>query len=195
MKRCFSFFIILSGLLLSSCAGDFWTRSSPDPSPKPVVSSPAGADTILSCLVEQQKMSRKEFKAAYKTVSAQAAEGADTDTLRLICLSLHDHASLKQLKFGMETLANYIKNHPDDANLQGMHVLMQRIEKEVMSKWAQSNRKLEEKEGLEAGNKEVLERNEALEKGAVQDRERIKELQGQIEQLKNIENIIKDRER
>jgi len=34
-----------------------------------------------------------------------------------------------------------------------------------------------------------------LEKGAVQDRERIKELQGQIEQLKNIENIIKKRER
>ena len=95
----------------------------------------------------------------------------------------------------MDTLADYIKNHPDDANLQGIQVLMQRIEKEVTSKWAQSNKKSEEKEGMEAGNKELLERNEALEKGAVQDQERIRELQGQIEQLKNIENIIRKRER
>jgi hypothetical protein len=190
--------VMLSGLLLSSCAGDFWTRSSSDQSQKPVVSSPAGADTILSCLAEpeHQELSRKDFRTVYKTVSAQAAGGTDSDTLRLICLSFHDYASLKQLKSGRDTLANYIKTHPDDAaSLQGLYALMQRIEKEVMIKWNQSNKKLDEKEGLEAENKELLERNEILGKGAAQDKERIRGLQEQIEQLKNIDKIIKNRER
>jgi chaperonin cofactor prefoldin len=40
-----------------------------------------------------------------------------------------------------------------------------------------------------------MERNETLERNASQDQERIKELQQQIEQLKNIESIIKKRER
>jgi aspartyl-tRNA synthetase len=52
-----------------------------------------------------------------------------------------------------------------------------------------------EKEGLESENKDLTERNELLEQAAVQDRNRVNELQNQIEQLKNIENIIKNRER
>jgi predicted RNase H-like nuclease (RuvC/YqgF family) len=141
---------------------------------------------ILSCLAEQQKLNHEEFKAAYKASSAQAADGTDAATLRLICLSLHDYASFKQLKSGRTTLANYIKQHRNDgsAGLLGIQVLMQRLEKELTVKWTQSNKNLDEKERIEA-----------LEKGAVQDQKRIKELQNQIEQLKNIEHIIKDRER
>jgi len=189
------FFILLSGLLLSSCAGGFGMRPSSDQSQESVVSSSTGADTILSCLAEHQAMSRKDFKAAYKTASVQAAGGAEEGVLRLICLSLHEYASCKQFKYGTDTLVKYIKDHPDDAaRLQGIHVLMQRIDKEKIVKWAQSNKNLDEKEGLEAENKELSERNEALEKGAAQDQERIRELQKQIEQLKDIENIIKNRE-
>ena len=37
---------------------------------------------------------------------------------------------------------------------------MQRIDREKIVKWAQSNKNLDAKEGLEAENKELLERNE-----------------------------------
>jgi len=195
MKGFCLFCVVLSSLLLSSCAGDFWKRSSPGKPQETIVSSPTEVDMILSCLAEHQKLSRKEFKLAYKTALAQVADGEQTNTLHLICLSLHEYASYKQFKFGMETLASYIKDHPDAAKgLQGIHVLMQRIDKEKIGKWAQSNKSLDEKEGLEFENKELLERNEVLEKGIEQDQVRIKELQKQIEQLKNIENIIKNRE-
>jgi hypothetical protein len=129
-------------------------------------------------------------------VVGMADGGTDADTLHLICLSLHGSATYKQFKAGTETLAKYIKEHPDAAaTLQGIHLLMQRIDKEKIGKWAQSNKNLDEKEGLEVENKELLERNEILEKAAEQNQVRIRELQQQIEQLKNIENIIKNRER
>lgn len=186
MRSFFLFIAMLSGLLLSSCAGGFWTRPSSYQSEGPVLSSPTGASAILYCLAEQQKLTHGEFKTAYKTASAQAVDGTDAAILRLICLSLNDYASFKQLKTGTATLATYIKEHRDvdRAGLLGIQVLMQRLEKELTVKWTQSNKNLDEKERIEA-----------LEKGAVQDQKRIKELQKQIEQLKNIENIIKDRER
>ena len=39
-------------------------------------------------------------------------------------------------------------------------MLMQRIDREKIGKWALSNKNLDEKDGLEAENKELLERNE-----------------------------------
>ncbi len=184
MKIFCLYIVVLSGLLLSSCAGGFWSRPASDPSQKPVISTPTDASTILSCLTDHQKLTHGEFKAAHKTASAQATDGTDAATLHLICLALHDHASFKQLKSGETTLANYIKEHPnaDGDGLLGIQVLMQRLEKELASKWTQCNKNLDE-------------RIDVLEKGAGQDQKRIRELQKQIEQLKNIENIIKDRER
>ena len=196
MKRFGLLFVIVSSLLLSSCAGGY-TRPSPV-QPPVAVASPTDANRILSCLVESQKISRMDFKAEYKTVSTQAAGGTDAATMRLICLSLHEYASYKQFKAGMTTLANYIKEHPDATDLQGIHGLLQRIDREMTGKWSQysqSNKNLDEKEKLENANKELVARNEALETAAAQDQERIRELHVQIEQLKHIENIIKKRER
>ena len=190
-------FVVLSGLLLSSCAGDFWTRLSSDQSQGADLSTSTESNTILSCLAEQQKLTLGEFKVAYKKASTQATEGKDAAALRLICLSLHDYASFKQLKSGIAILATYIKAHPDadNAGLLAIQMLMQRLEKELTGKWIQSNKNLDAKEGLQAENKELSERIETLEKSAEQDQKRIRELQGQIEQLKKIENIIKDRVR
>lgn len=196
MRSVYLIFILLSGLLLSGCAGGFRHKKEPDQSQDTVVPRPADVETILACLADDQKLSRKDFKLSYKLVSSEAAGGDDADTLRLLCLSLHHHASYKQFKDGMETLSLYIKEHPESAaSLQGLLLLMQRIDREKVIKWAQSNKSLDEKEELEAENKELLDRNEVLETSAAQDKVRIKELQNQIEQLKNIENIIKNRER
>jgi hypothetical protein len=192
--------VFLSCLLVSGCAGGFGKKEPEEPKEKIVVQA-TDADTILSCLADNQKMSRKELSEAYK--EAYAARAESDGRFRLICLSLHPDASYKQFKEGVETLSLHIKSHPESApSLQGISLLMQRIDREKIVKWVQSNKNLGAKEGLEAENKELLERNEmlfernrVLEKSAASDQVRIKELQKQIEQLKNIETIIKNRER
>jgi uncharacterized protein YceK len=184
---------VLSALLMSGCAE---YRKTVDQPKETIVVQATDADTILSCLAGEQKMSRQAFNVAYKMAFANASRDENGEMLRLICLSLHQYASYKQFKDGMDALSLYIKTHPESASgLQGVHILMQRIDREKIGKWALSNKSLDEKDGLEAENKELLERNEVLEKGASNDQARIKELQKQIEQLKNIESIIKNRER
>jgi len=191
MNRICLIIVLLSGVLLNGCAG----RESDQPKEKIVVQA-TDTDTTLSCLAENEKMSRKEFNSAYKTALVQAGRPEGADIPRLVCLSLNQQASYRQFKEGMEALSRYIKTHPESApSLRGLALLIQRIDREKIVKWTQSSKSMDEKEGLEAENRELLERNETLEKSATQDQARIKELQQQIEQLKNIESIIKNRER
>ena len=161
-----------------------------------VVREQKDSNTVLSCLKEIQPITRAEFKTAFTEVTKQGEDGQYGDSLRVTCLSLHEYASYKQFKIGIDALEGYIKEHPADAKgLSGLQVLMQRMDKDMILKWSQHNKNTDEKEALEAQNKELLDRNVLLEKNAEQDQTRIKELQKQIEQLKNIENIIKNRER
>jgi hypothetical protein len=195
MKRIYLVVVLLSGLLLSGCACIFGGSGSDQPKEKIVV-QPTDADTILACLVGNEKMSRKEFSNAYKTALAAAGLAENADLPSLVCLSLHQQASYKQFKDGLDALSRHIKAHPESApSLHGLALLMQRIDREKIVKRVQSNKSLDEKEGLEAENRDLQERTEALERSAAQDQARIKELQTQIEQLKNIESIIKNRER
>jgi uncharacterized protein HemX len=179
------------------CAGRYGKAAQPDRQTATVVFRPTDAEAVLSCLSDQRKMTRKEFKAAYAAAHERYAKNkADADARQLICLSLHPYAGNRQFKDGLDQLALYIQNHPDAApGLQGIQLLMQRIDREKAIRWAQSNKTSDEKEGLESENKELVERNEQLEHAAEQEKNRIGELQKQIEQLKNIENIIKNRER
>jgi hypothetical protein len=187
----------VSALWAQGCAGRYGKAALPDRQTATVVFRPTDAEAVLSCLSAQRKMSRKEFKAAYdEAQNLYAKNKADADARQLICLSLHPYAGNRQLKDGLDLLALYIQNHPDAApGLQGIQLLMQRIDREKAIRWAQSTKTSDEKEGLESDNKELAERNEQLEHAAEQEKNRISELQKQIEQLKNIENIIKNRER
>jgi hypothetical protein len=188
--------LFLIALLMNGCAEGYGRKGSSDQPKEKIVMQASNAESLLSCLAGNQKMSRQEFAAAYKAAFSNAARDENDDVLHLICLSLHQHASYKQFKEGMEALAGYTKAHPEGASgLQGLQMLMQRIDQEKIAKWTLSNKNLDEKEVLEAENKELLERNQVLEKGVADDQARIKELQKQIEQLKNIESIIKNRER
>ncbi len=186
--------VVMSLMLVGGCSGAGKTASGP-PREVPVVQA-TEADTILVCLNSNEKLSRKDFVAAYKTAKDEASRAENADKLRLVCLGLNQQASYKQFKEGLEVLSRYIKEHPAATPaLQGLMTLMQRIDREKIVKWAQSSKRMDEKEGLEAENRELQERNEMLERSAAQDQVRIKELQQQIEQLKNIESIIKNRER
>jgi hypothetical protein len=196
MRNLYIVIVLLCGLLMSGCAEGYGKKSAPDQPKEKIVVQATDTETILSCLAGNQRLSHREFNNAYKTAFANAARDENDEILHLICLSLHQHASYKQFKEGMDALAVYIKGHPESVSgLQGILMLMQQIDREKIAKWAQSNKILDEREGLEAENKELLERNEVLEKNVANDQTRIKELQKQIEQLKNIESIIKNRER
>ena len=171
------------------------SKATEPPLPEIIVQTKS-TDTILSCLADKQAMTRREFRTAFNQTSKLEERDPDHDALNIVCLSLHDYASYKQFKMGIEVLSAYIKGHPDDAKgLGGLLRIMQRMDKEIMSKWTQYNKATDEKESLDAENKELFERNAVLEKNAEENQSRIKELQQQIEQLKNIENIIKNRER
>ncbi|MBM9538111.1 hypothetical protein [Desulfobulbus alkaliphilus] len=186
----------LVGCLVSGCVGLMPGSSLPDQPGATVIFQPSETDMILSCLAEREGLTRNEMRAEYAVIEEQVS-GNDTDSIpHLICLSLHRQASYQQFKDGMEYLADLIDAKPDQAaSLRGILILAQRIDREKISRWTLANRNLDEKEGLEAENRELLERNEALKNNAVQDQARITELQNQIEQLKDIENILKSRER
>lgn len=195
MKKVGLVIVLLSGLLVSGCAGMFGGMDDEQPKERLVVQV-SDSDTILMCLASKDKLSRKEFAGMYKTAVAEATRGEHADMLHVVCLSLHRHASYKQFKDGKEMLAQYLKKHPENtSSLHGLLMLIQRIDREKIVKKVQSNKIIDEKEGLETENRDLMERNETLERSASQDQERIKELQQQIEQLKNIESIIKKRER
>jgi len=195
MNKIYLMIALLPVVLLSGCAGIFGEKEADHPK-ETVVERATDADAVLSCLAGNEKMSRKEFNRAYKTALANASRAGNADMPPLVCLSLHQRASYKQFKEGLEVLSRHIKAHPDSVpSLHGLVLLMQRIDRERIGKWVQSTKSMDEKEGLEGENRELLERNETLEKNASQDQARIKELQQQIEQLKNIENIIQNRER
>jgi hypothetical protein len=153
------------------------------------------ADAILACVAENKKFSGKEFDVAYKTALVNATRSENPALSPLVCLSLHQQATYKQFKRGMEVLEQYTKTHQDTASLLGLLQLLQQLNRVKIGNWAQHHKKMDEKEELANENKDLLERIEILEKNSSQDQIRIKALQHQIEQLINIENIIKTRER
>ena len=190
----FSIFFLC--MLLAGCTGLSFNSSTSRGKQLPtVIFSPTDCDSLLACLEESRELSRNDFKAYYKRVSLEVEKKDPGSTLQLICLSLHHYASYKQFKVGMETLKEYIELHPEERqSLQGLYLLVKRINQEKINRWSQRNRLTDEKETLEEENRELFEAATVLEKQIEQDGKRINELQKQIEQLKNIENIIKNRE-
>jgi len=180
--------------MLSGCA-----LKEPEPPQEIIKIQATATDAILACVNEEKKFSRKEFNGVYEVALAGATRAENAQLSPLVCLSLYRQATYKQFKGGVEALARYVKAHPESTpSLRGLLLLLQRLDQEKIGKLAQSSKNLdvkEEKEELESENRELLERIDSLEKHSIQDQARIKGLQQQIEQLKNIENIIKHRER
>ena len=194
MRKAYWVSILMAGLMLSGCAGLLKEHEQP----KEIIKIQATeTDAILACSAGDKKFSSKEFNGAYKAALADATRPNNAEISSLVCLSLHQQATYKQFKGGVEALARYVKAHPESTpSLRGLLQLLQRLDQEKIRKWAQNSKKLdarEEKEELEAENRELLEHIDALEKNSTQDQAKIKGLQQQIEQLKNIESIIKNR--
>jgi len=162
--------------------------------PTVVFHSTPGA-SILACLEETAAMRSREFNDYFQQAEERLDSGRDEDALRLICLSLHSKASYRQFKQGEELLHTYIKRHPDNSKeLQGLSGLVGRLDQAKVARWSNRKKLLDEKEELEAEVASLQERVDTLLREHEQDMVKIQELRNQIEQLKNIENIIKNRE-
>ncbi|WP_456385941.1 hypothetical protein [Desulfolithobacter sp.] len=153
-----------------------------------VVFQSTDASYILACMEELQGIKKSEFSRYFKTLSAGIDQRPDEDKLRLICLSLNPKASYKQFRMGVTVLQSYIESHPGNrADLKGLLALAGRLDQAKIQRWSGRKKLKEEKKNLE---QKIDELNNELQQREV----RIHELQQQIEQLKNIENIIKNRE-
>ncbi len=181
---------ICSMVLLSGCVEMGRTRLETGGAMEPtIVFRPTDCSYVLSCLGDLKSVRGREFDLHFNAAEKKLATGDDKDKLRLICLALNKRADYKQFKKGMEVLDQYIEEHPESGqDLQGLKSLVTRLDQAKINRWIARKKLLDRQDELET-------ENEHLKSELAQAQVRIKELQNQIEQLKNIENIIKNRER
>jgi hypothetical protein len=181
--------VLIVLLLLSGCASIGPQGSADSAAPAPtIVFEPTDSSYLLACVNELQGLKRKDFNHYYKAAIKNLDQGNDRDTLKFICLSLHPRASYSQFVRGRKTLGRYIAEHPDaEGDMQGLETLISRLDRSMQSRSSGRKKLQEERDELEA-------RVASQQLEISQDKGRIQELQRQIDQLKNIENIIKNRE-
>lgn len=182
MSKKFIIIIIISSSIFSGCS----MLNMPPPSSGKFLELDS-TDYLLSCISNLHDLKTEEFAAKFQLAEKKLNNGSDQDKLHFICLSLTDNADYEQFRQGAKILEQYISAHPNSPNnIDGLMVLVDRIDKEIETRWSSWKSLLEEKKGLTL---EV----ENLQKEIMDDRILIEKLQQQIEQLKNIENIIENR--
>lgn len=173
MKRIL-FFLGIIPVILCSCA-------------EMVLLQRGGSGYVLSCMNETKGISRRDFVVRVRRAGKKLANGNELDQLRFVCLSLNEKADYQLVKKGGEVLAEYLERHPDAReDMLGLSALVKRLGSAEICSQSTRRKLIEEKNKLE---KKVDSLTSSLE----QEQIRAKDLKHQIEQLKNIENIIKDR--
>ena len=177
-------------LLIGGCVQVGQDNGSPPSAVSPtVVFVPSDSSYLLACVSELQGLKQKDFDHYSVEAANRLEEGDDRDTLRFICLNLHHRADYKQFIQGEKLLRRYIEEHPDRSDdMQGLIILLGQLEQARVNHWTDRKKLHDERDELAA-------QIETLQLQTKQDQERIQELQSQIDQLKNIESIIKNRER
>ncbi len=180
--------VVILFILMSGCVHADFENSGMSGIAPTVVFEPSGSSSLLTCVNELQGMSRKELVRYTAEVAETLASGDEENLIKYICLSLHPKADYRQFKRGKKVLARYLDEHPDASeDMQGVFVLVKQLDRALLGSFSGRNKIQEERDKLAA-------QVESLELTAKQDQGKIQELQRQIDQLKNIENIIKNRE-
>lgn len=169
-------------VMLCGCAKKQQQQPPPEVALEPVVVYQSlGINYLLSCLNDSKNIGRGAFDFNFEMAEKDLQGGKDTDKLRFICLSFNEKADQKQFKNGLAALEQYIEAQPDAGeDLLGFKVLADRLSQEIMNRWSAWKTLLDDKKKLTAEVESLRLRND--------------ELQRQIEQLKNIDDIIKSRE-
>ena len=153
-----------------------------------VVFEPSGSSYLLACVNELQGLKEKDLERYYSEAASRLSEGDDRDTLQFVCLSLHPKADYQQFQQGEKLFRKFIDEHPDASDdMLGLLALYSRLDQAMLNRETGQKKILAERDELA---KEV----ETLKMQIKRDQGRIQELESQIDQLKNIENIIKNRE-
>jgi hypothetical protein len=168
MLRIFNISFLFSlGYLLSGCTGQHTAPINVQALETELVSPSTITGTLLACVNKHNSLSKKEFEKLYRTALKQNSLEGDSNFLPVVCLGLSPHASYKQFLNSTDIMKEFIVTHPyDTSDLSGLYSLLIRQNKTKM-KWQYRYKKMSsEKRSLEI----------------------------QINQLKNIEKIITDKE-
>ena len=184
MKQSIFIGIIISLLsLLSGCAAlNNHFSSNGDANGNRALSS---SETILNCIQKKTDISRAEYNLMLqKTEELYAQQPNKQHSLEMICLNIHPLAGYSQFRKGIQQISEYLEAHPADASgLSGLENILDQLNRERVVRW-----------NLSIENQNLEEQNKQLQQKAAQDKYRLSELKKQIDQLKNIENIIKNRD-
>jgi len=174
--------LLVCAVMLSSCCKSGQQQPPPEAALEPIiVYQSLGTSYLLSCLNDSKDIGRGEFDFNFEMAEKDLQGGQDMDKLRFICLSFNEKADHKQFKQGLMVLEQYIDEHPDSGeDIHGFQVLADRLNQEILNRWSAWKTLLNDKKKLTAEVESLRVKND--------------ELQNQIEQLKNIDDIIKSRE-
>jgi hypothetical protein len=175
---------------ISGCVQSGQHKGSRSTVPPTVIFEPSDCSYLLSCLNELQGLKKKKFNHFMQESASRLKGGGEKDTLRFICMSMHKKAGYKQARKGEKLLKQYIDEHPDaSGDMKGLLTLFRRLNQARGSRQAGNDIKK-----IIVERDELAKEVENLKLMIKRDQGRILELQSQIDQLKNIENIIKNRE-
>jgi hypothetical protein len=159
--------LFILGNLLTGCTGIKKTPIRVQALETELISPSSITGTILACVDRHNSLSRKEFEQAYSKALTENSLDGDSNFLPVVCLGLTPNASYKQFLKSTDIIEEYIIAHPyTTSDLNGLYSLLIRQNKTKM-RWQYKYRKI---------------------------RSEKKSLEIQIEQLKNIEKIITDKE-
>jgi len=151
-------------------------------------SADGNVDYLLSCLKDIPAMEKEKFSVKFSEAEKRLKNGTDHDRLDFVCLSFHAEADDRQLRQGIEVLQEYIDDHQyASGNIIGLKALTDRVDEAIVDKDKELRSLATEKERLAAETK-------SLQKKLREQGNLVEKLQQQIEEIKNIEKIIKNRE-
>lgn len=154
-----------------------------------VNSCPVTADAVLSCIASSQQLSAQGVNTEFDSIPGSMESKKDNNKLnRLLCLSLHRHASKEQLEKGKTLLKDILKkDHCQQQNLTGLLLIIQG-NIQLHKKYLNQNWKLH----LE--NKEISSKKETIkqefDQEAISYQRRIQDLEQQVQKLKEIESLL-----
>ncbi len=173
--------IIVSVFLFCACQPQINTTSKDN--------CPISADTVLSCIASSSHLSTKEISKKFETLTNP--DNTEPDSLKLnkiICLSLHRQASKKQLLKGESVIKENLKlTECKQQNLSGLlHITQGKIN--LYNKYLDKNWNFYLKKKKK--NKEQETDKLELENEVISYQRRIKDLEQQVQKLKEIESML-----
>lgn len=152
-------------------------------------SCPISADEVLSCIASSANLSPLEVSTKLDSLTNSIPPESNTTKLnKQLCLSLHNHASMEQLKKGESILVeNLKKTECGQQNISGLlNIIRGKIGSHKKSLDKNWNLYLKKKKISKEHEKEKLQHENEI----LSYQRRIKDLEQQVQKLKEIESML-----